>query len=92
MSNQRERLFETLAANGVKYKAVAVTVLSTATTGSSAADPVLVNGIIFGYYPSTNQDQFVKSIAVNADGSVTVTLLAAATANNVFKVLVLYPA
>ena len=72
-------------------KVVSVTVAAAATTGSSAADPELVGGEILGYYPAGNQDQFVANIVLNADGSVTVTLAAAATADNTFNVVVLKP-
>ncbi|MBW2675547.1 MAG: hypothetical protein JRD89_19410 [Deltaproteobacteria bacterium] len=70
-------------------KTVSVTVAATATSGSSAADPDLVGGAIVGYYPTGNQDQLVDSIVLNPDGSVTITLAAAATADNTFNVVVL---
>lgn len=67
-------------------KAVAVTVASGAASGVSAADIELINGVIVGYYPTSNQDQFVDSVALGATGIVTVTLAANATADNVFDV------
>jgi hypothetical protein len=73
------------------YKTVAVTVAATATSGSSAADPELVGGEIIGCYSTGNQDQLVDSVVLNADGSVTVTLAAAATADNTFNVVVAKP-
>ena len=73
------------------YKVVSVTVAAGATSGSSAADSELVGGEIIGYYPAGNQDQFVTNITLNDDGSVTVTLGAAASADNVFNVIVLKP-
>jgi hypothetical protein len=73
------------------FKVVSITVAAGATTGSSAADSELVGGQILGYYPTGNQDQFVDNITLNADGSVTVTLAAAATAANTFNVIVLKP-
>jgi len=73
------------------YKAVAVTVAAAATSGSSAADSELVGGEIVGIYPTGNQDQFVDNVVLGADGSVTVTLAAAATADNTFNVVVLKP-
>lgn len=73
----------------LSYKTVAVTVVAAATAGSSAADAQLVGGEILGYYPTGNQDQYVDNIVLNADGSITITLAAAATANNTFKVAVL---
>jgi len=75
----------------IAYKTVSVTVATGATSGSSAADSDLVNGEIFGFMPAGNQDQFVDNVVLNADGSVTVTLAAAATADNVFKIVVLKP-
>lgn len=73
----------------VGYKAVDVTVAAGDTSGSSAADSDLVNGEIFGVYPTGNQDQFVDNVVLNADGSITITLASAATADNTFKVLVI---
>jgi len=83
-----------IAANAVTAgkmfaKTVAVTVAAGATSGSSAADADLEGGAIVGYYPTGNQDQLVDSIVLNADGSVTITLAAAATADNTFNVVVL---
>ncbi|MBW2672972.1 MAG: hypothetical protein JRD89_06075 [Deltaproteobacteria bacterium] len=75
----------------VAVKAVAVTVPAGATSGSSAADSELAGGGIVGYYPTGNQDQFVDSVVLNPDGSVTITLAAAATADNTFNVVVLKP-
>lgn len=73
------------------YKVVTVTVAAGATSGSSAADSELEGGEIVGIYPAGNQDQFVDNVVLNADGSVTVTLAAAATDDNTFKVVVLKP-
>jgi len=70
-------------------KSVAVTVALGASSGVSAADLELVGGVILGYYPTSNQDQLVDSIALGATGIVTVTLAAAATADNVFAVTVM---
>jgi len=73
------------------YKVVQVTVASGATSGSSSADSELVGGEIIGIYPAGNQDQFIDNVTLNDDGSITVTLAAAATDDNVFKVVVLKP-
>lgn len=70
---------------------VDITVDAAATSGSSAANPALVGGEILGYYPTGNQDQLVNNVVLNANGSVTVTLADAATADNTFKVVVLKP-
>jgi hypothetical protein len=71
-------------------KAKAITVTAAGTTGSSAADPDCTTAggaIVLGFRQTGNQDQHVDSIVLNADGSVTVTLAAAATANNTFAVM-----
>jgi|Deesub1362A_J573_1020465.scaffolds.fasta_scaffold00327_15 hypothetical protein len=73
------------------YKVVTVTVSASATSGSSAADSDLVGGEILGVYPAGNQDAFIDNVVLNADGSVTITLAAAATADNTYKVVVLEP-
>jgi hypothetical protein len=73
----------------VAYKSVAVTVLADATSGSSSDDADLVGGEILGIYPTSNQDQLVDSVAIDGNGAITVTLGAAATADNTFKVVVL---
>ena len=72
-------------------KEVSVTVAAGGTSGSSDADPELVGGEILGYFPAGNQDQFVADITLNADGSITITLAAAATADNTFKVIAIKP-
>lgn len=73
------------------FKVVAVTVSAGNTAGSSSADSELVNGQIIGIYPTGNQDQLIDNVVLNANGSVTVTLAAAATGNNTFNVIVLKP-
>jgi len=75
----------------IKYKVVPVAVAAAATSGSSSADSDLVNGEIIGIFSTGNQDQFVDNVVLNADGSITVTLASAATAENTFKVTVLAP-
>ena len=64
-----------------------VTVNATATTGTVT---VVAGSTILGFYPATNQDQFVDNVAISST-ALTVTLAAAATANNVFKVTLLEP-
>ena len=88
MSFEERRL---LKKSDLDYKVVSVTVVAGATSGSSAADSELVGGEILGFYPAGNQDQFVDNVVLNADGSITVTLAAAATADNIFNVVVLKP-
>ncbi len=77
-------------ADEVAIKQVAITVATGGgnAVGSSAADPDLVGGKIVGVVFDTNNDQLVDDVTLNADGSVTVTLAAAATADNKFKVAV----
>ena len=62
-----------------------VTVASTTTSGTAT---VTTGDTILGIYPSNNQDQFIHSVAISGT-TLTVTLAAAATANNVFKVALL---
>lgn len=79
-----------IPANSIKqaelsYSVISVTVLATATTGTGA---VVANAIILGIYPTGNQDQFVDNVAISGT-TLTVTLAAAATADNTFNVAVL---
>ena len=66
-------------------EAIAVTVAAAATSGTGTCTS---GSIILGYYPTGNQDQFVDSIAISGT-TVTVTLGAAATADNTFAVVCL---
>lgn len=65
-----------------KIEVVAVTVSASATSGTGTGE-----GKIIGYYPSA-QDQMVKSIA-KSGSTITVTLAAAATADNVINIVLL---
>ena len=69
----------------LSYEVVEVTVALGATTGTGT---VTAGSIILGYYPISNQDQFVDSIAVS-ETTLTITLAVAATAENKFKVVLL---
>jgi len=69
----------------LSYEVVEVTVATGQTTGTGT---VTAGSIILGYYPISNQDQFVDSIAVS-ETTLTITLAAAATADNKFKVVLL---
>lgn len=69
-------------------KVVNITVGAGTSSASSSADNELVGGTVLGYIATSNQDQFVDSIVLNVNGSVTITLAANATANNVFAVSV----
>ena len=69
----------------LNYEVVEVTVSSGGKTGTAT---VTEGSIILGYYPATNQDQFVDNIAISGT-TLTITLAANATADNVFKVVLL---
>lgn len=62
-----------------------VTVLATETTGTAT---VVKGSTVIGIVPVSNQDQFVDSVLID-DVTCTVTIAAAATADNVFNVIVL---
>jgi hypothetical protein len=64
---------------------VAVTVASGDTAGTAT---VPAGATILGIYPTSNQDQLVDSVAISGT-TLTVTLAAGATADNVFAVTVL---
>lgn len=66
-------------------KTVAVTVNAAATSGTAT---VKAGAKILGILPSGNQDQFVDNVALSGT-TLTVTLAAAAAANNTFNVTVL---
>ena len=74
-----------VTASKLSYEVVEVTVAANQTTGTGT---VTAGSIILGYYPISNQDQFVDSIAVS-ETTLTITLAAAATADNKFKVVLL---
>ena len=84
------KVFHSLETGKPLIKTVTVTVAAGNTSGSSSADPDLIGGTILGYYPAGNQDQFVSVVELGSDGKVTVTLAAAATEDNTFKVVVAY--
>lgn len=64
-----------------------VNVAATATSGTAA---VAAGSVVLGIYPAGNQDQLVDNVAIS--GTVlTITLSAAATAQNNFKVTILEP-
>lgn len=74
-----------VTAQKLSYEVVEVTVATGQTTGTGT---VTAGSIILGYYPISNQDQFVDSIAVS-ETTLTITLAVAATADNKFKVVLL---
>jgi len=58
-------------------------------SGESTADPTIANGQILGIYPIGNQDQFVTNLEITAEHKAKVTLGSAATAPNIFNVVIL---
>jgi hypothetical protein len=74
-----------VTAGKIAFLAKTVTVAMSATTGSSAADPLLAGGVLVACTPAGNQDQFIDNAVLNGDGSITVTLAAAATAANTIR-------
>ena len=88
MADKERFVVKELIVEQLPFKSVAITVNAAATSGVSVADPDLVGGTIMGFTPAGNQDQRVDNITVSGTGVVTVTLAAAATANNTFRVTV----
>ena len=74
-----------VTASKLSYEVVEVTVAATDSTGTGE---VTAGSIILGCYPTSNQDQFIDSVVVSGT-TVTVTLAGAATADNVFNVVLL---
>jgi len=74
-----------LVQSDIGYEVVAVTVVATAASGTGTCT---TGSIVLGYYPTGNQDQLVDNIAISGT-TVTVTLAAAATADNTFNVVCL---
>lgn len=66
-----------------------VTVALWGTSWVTVADTAIIWGTILGIVPTWNQDQFVDNIAINGSWVLTVTLAAAATADNTFRVSIL---
>ena len=74
-----------IRARNMDMSSYEVTVASGDTTGTVT---VPQGSTIVGYYPTSNQDQFVDSVAISGT-TLTITLAAAATADNVFNVNVI---
>ena len=60
---------------------------SSATSGTAT---VVAGSVVLGVYPAGNQDQFVDNVAISGT-TLTVTLAAAATATNTYKVTLIEP-
>jgi hypothetical protein len=93
-SNQirTRHLFDGSVTSGkVALVATTVTIAAAATTGSSAANATIAGGFLLACTPSGNQDQFLDNAVLNADGSITLTLGAAATAINTFRCVSVKP-
>lgn len=87
-SNQirtRHLIDGTVTSGKMALVATTVTIAAAATTGSSAAAPTLAGGFLLACTPSGNQDQLLDNAVLNGDGSITLTLAAAATAINTFR-------
>jgi hypothetical protein len=65
-----------------------VTIAQGAATGSSPADPTLINGWVVNCFPLSGNDQVFTGVQVNQDGSVTVTVAGNETAQATFRVTV----
>lgn len=68
-----------------------ITVTAAGTSGTAAADTSIIGGTVIGYAAKGNQDQFVDNVAIDETGVTTLTLAAAATADNTFRVAILKP-
>lgn len=77
-----------VTAGKIALAAVTVNVNAAAATGSSAANPDLVGGVLISCDPAGNQDQHLDNAVLNGDGSITATLAANATAQNNFRCIV----
>ena len=71
--------------SSLSYETVDVTVTAAGTAGQAT---VTTGSVILGYYPTSNQDQFVDSIGISGT-TLTITLGTAATADNKFTVVLL---
>lgn len=80
-----------ITAGKLAYVAATITVAMGAATGSSAADPTLVGGVLLACTAAGNNDQFVDNAVLNGDGSITVTLGANGTAANQIRCVALKP-
>lgn len=76
---------DAVTSSKLSYEVVEVTVTAGGSTGTGT---VTEGSVILGYYPVSNQDQFVDSIAVS-ETTLTITLAGNATADNKFKVVLL---
>lgn len=74
-----------ITASKVSYEIATVTVATWQTSGTAT---VVAWGVVVWIISATNQDQFVDNVVISST-TLTVTLAAAATADNVFKVFIL---
>ncbi|NDZ93339.1 hypothetical protein G3I13_02005 [Streptomyces sp. SID6673] len=90
---RREVGFKGAKLVGAKIDAVTSVVTKTVTVNSSATSgtaTVVAGSVVLGVYPAGNQDQFVDNVAISGT-TLTVTLAAAATAANTYKVTLIEP-
>ena len=83
--SQTEMQDDAIGQAELDYEQVSVTVLATATTGTAT---VTSGAIIVGWRATGNQDQFIDNISISGT-TLTVTLAAAATADNTFQITLL---
>jgi len=76
---------DAVTSSKLSYEVVEVTVTTGQTTGTGT---VTEGSVILGYYPVSNQDQFVDNINISGT-TLTITLAGNATADNKFKVVLL---
>ncbi len=69
----------------LKEEYIAITVLAGQTSGTGTATS---GSTIIGWRPTGNQDQFIDNISISGT-TITITLSAAATANNTFEVILI---
>lgn len=80
-----------VTAGKIAFKTVAVSVTNGTAAATTAVDATIAGGVLVGCTPTGNQDQFIDNVVLNANGSITVTLAANATATNTFNCVAVKP-
>lgn len=80
-----------ITSSKIAFKVVAATVTTGTATVTTSIDATIAGGTLVSIYPTGNQDQLLDNVVLNANGSITVTLAANATANNTFNIVVVKP-
>lgn len=80
-----------VSAAKISMSSVSISISAGGATGSSGADATLSGGTIMGFYPTStnNTDQHIKSIVLNANGSITITLSGNSTNTVTYSVVVI---